>query len=60
MSKFNIDEAVLREDGLYDVPIDLTDEEFLLLARKAHEQDITLNQLIVNILTEEIDKQKME
>lgn len=58
MSKLNINEAVLREDGLYDVPIDLTDEEFLILAREAHEQDITLNQLIVNILTEELDKQK--
>jgi hypothetical protein len=36
------------------ITIDLTDEEFLMLARKAHEQDITFNQLCVNYLEDYI------
>lgn len=41
---------------MVSVPVDLTDEEFLALAREAHEQDITFNQLVANLLTQEIFK----
>lgn len=35
-----------------NIEIELTDEEFLGLARLAHEQDVTFNQLVNNILAE--------
>lgn len=35
-----------------EVTIELTNEEFIILASMAHEQDITFNQLCVNILKE--------
>ena len=43
---------------MVDVPIDLTDEEFLSIARMAHERDITLNQLAEEVLREEIERAK--
>ena len=48
----------LREDGLWDVPLNLSDEEILILALEAHKQDITLNQLMVNVLLDEMSKLK--
>jgi hypothetical protein len=36
------------------IEVDLTDEEFLGLAKCAHEQDITLNQLVNKILLQHI------
>jgi hypothetical protein len=38
-----------------NVEIDLSDEDFMELARMAHEQNITLNQLCVNILQAYVD-----
>ena len=38
------------ENKLVEVPIDLSDDEWLVLFRMAHEQDITLNQLVDKIL----------
>lgn len=37
------------------IPVDITDEEFLLIARAAHKLDITVNQFIVNALTERLN-----
>ena len=34
------------------IEIELTDKEFLVLAKMAHEQDITFNKLCQNILKE--------
>jgi len=34
------------------VEVDLTDEEFLQIARRAHELDITFNQMVAKILEE--------
>lgn len=39
------------------IEIDLSDAEFIALAKAAHEQDITLNQYINNILKSYIDSQ---
>ena len=47
-------------DGRSEVEIDLTDEEFLQLARMAHERDITFNQMVELILSEAIEKLKGE
>jgi len=38
--------------------IELTDEEFNILAKKAHEQDITFNQLVNNVLRDYMNIQK--
>ena len=35
-----------------NIDVELSDSEFLSLARQAHEQDITFNQLVNNILAE--------
>lgn len=41
------------------VEVDLTDEEFLYLARCAHERDITLNQLVNDILLQHLKEIKL-
>jgi hypothetical protein len=38
------------------VTVDLTDNEFLTIARMAHEQDITFNAMCIKILEEQLDK----
>lgn len=38
------------------IELDLEDSEILVLALEAHRQDITLNQLMVNILKARLDE----
>lgn len=40
------------------VQVDLTDEEFLHIAKRAHEQDITFNQMVAKILEEYMEELK--
>ncbi len=40
------------------VEVDLTDEEFLHIAKLAHEQDITFNQMVAKILEKHIEELK--
>jgi len=51
-----------REDNVMDnmetVEVDLTDEEFLHIAKRAHEQDITFNQMVSKILEEHLEELK--
>ena len=47
-------------DNRVDVEIELTDEEWYTLMKIAHEQDITLNQLVERVLTAEIDRLEKE
>jgi hypothetical protein len=47
-------------DNRSTIEIDLTDEEFLQVARLAHERDITFNQMVEYILQQEIDRRKGE
>jgi len=47
-------------DNRADLPIHLTDREWYTLMKLAHDQDITLNQLVNQILTEEIDRIEKE
>jgi nitrogen regulatory protein PII-like uncharacterized protein len=62
----DIDEKVsaIKDGAPYDsrviIQINLTDEETLLMMRKAHELDITFNKYVEMILQEVIDKHKKE
>ena len=42
------------------VTVDLTDEQFLILAKMAHEQDITFNQLVCNILRKRMEEENVQ
>ena len=48
------------EDNRVDVPIELTDEQWYSLMKMAHQRDITLNQLVEEILTLEINRLEKE
>jgi hypothetical protein len=50
----NLDDAPL--DGREDLVLNLAREELYQLMLMAHEQDITLNQLVENILQQVIDQ----
>lgn len=41
-----------------EVALDLSDDVILVLAKEAHRQDITLNQLMVNTLTAKIGEER--
>lgn len=41
-----------------DVEIDLSDDELLILMKMAHEQDITFNQFVEDVLREEMEREK--
>jgi len=43
-----------------NITIDIPDDAFLLIAKMAHENDITINQQIINILKEQIEKEGVE
>ena len=47
-------------DNRVDFEIELADEEWYTLMKIAHEQDITLNQLVERVLTAEIDRIEKE
>lgn len=47
-------------EGYQSVPLDLEKEELYELMLMAHERDITLNQLVENLLREVIDRLENE
>ena len=47
-----------KEDNKVEMPIELTDEEFLSIARMAHERDITFNKMVETILWNYINETK--
>lgn len=49
-----------KDDGKVDMELMLDDDLLFELMIRAHQQDITLNQLIEKILTELIEKKKHE
>ena len=49
-----------KADNRVDVEIELTDEEWYTLMKMAHEQDITLNQLVEQVLSAEINRIEKE
>ena len=48
----------MNEEKMVNVEVEMSDEEFLLLAREAHRRDITFNELVNKILIEEIGKEE--
>lgn len=42
------------------IHLDLTNEEILILALEAHKQDMTLNDFIIKVVTEYIDRNSQE
>lgn len=48
----------VKADEKVTVPVDLTDEQFLALAKIAHEKDITFNELAEDIIRQEMAKAK--
>ena len=42
----------MEEEKYETIEIELNDEEFLQIAKMAHEQDITFNKMVESILTE--------
>ena len=42
------------------IQVELSDEEFLHIARLAHEQDITFNQMVIKILEQYILEQEKQ
>ena len=42
-------------DTRIQVPVDLSDSEFMHIARMAHERDITFNQMVARIIEKEIE-----
>lgn len=47
----------MSKEKMVNVEVDFTDEEFFKLAKWAHEEDITFNQLVRNALQAAIDKE---
>lgn len=50
----------MNNDGREEIEIDITDDEFLRIAKMAHERDITFNKMVELILTEEIERLKKQ
>lgn len=48
--------AGIDYDTRVQVPLTLNDEDLFMLMKMAHEQDITLNQLVENVLREQIER----
>jgi len=40
-----------------DIEIELSEEDFIILAKMAHERDITFNQLVEEILSKFLEKE---
>ena len=47
-------------DNRVEIELELTDQEWYTLMKMAHDQDITLNQLVERVLTEEINRLEKE
>ena len=48
----------IKDDKYETIPVDLSDEEFLTIARMAHDRNITFNQMVEIILWQYIGKEK--
>ena len=47
----------MSKEKMVNVEVDFTDEEFLQIATCAHEEDITVNQLVRNALQAAMDRE---
>ena len=44
------------KDNKVEIPLDLTDEELLVLFKQAHEADVTFNEFVERVLVEFLEK----
>ena len=62
MRKMKDNESIMltEEDGMdtENVEIDITDSDFIILARLAHEQNMTFNELVNNILRRKMEEEE--
>jgi len=49
-----------QDDEMCDIDITISDENFLAIAKKAHEQDITMNQFIINTLRKQMTNEDIK
>ncbi len=47
-----------KNNDKVDVPVDLSDDEFLVIAKMAHDRDITFNEMVEAILWNYINETK--
>ena len=47
-----------KKEKLVEVPIDLDDATFIIIAKMAHEKDITFNKMCCIILKEQMDREE--
>lgn len=47
-----------EQDTRDTIQLEISDEDFLTIAKMAHEQDITFNQMVEHILWEQIKRQE--
>jgi len=52
---------IILEDNMdkVDVEIDISDEDFIILAKEAHRKDVTFNQLVNEILLKALESENM-
>jgi hypothetical protein len=50
----------MENDKRETIEVDLSDEDFLHIAKLAHERDITFNQMVEAILWEAIEKREKD
>lgn len=53
------EDKMQSKTNMEEVTLDLSDQDILILAKMAHEQNITLNQLCNNILRNEMEKEEV-
>jgi len=54
IARDTVEGITYNEDGTVNIPFDLSDEEFLEIAKAAHERDITINEYMVRVIEEQI------
>lgn len=47
----------MTEEQMVEIEVDIRDEDFLYIAKQAHERDITFNDMINIILSEQISRE---
>jgi hypothetical protein len=59
----------IEKDGVFDsifdinttsIDVDMSDETFMFIAKKAHEKNITFNQMVTEILIRQIEREELK
>lgn len=48
------------QDNREDIEVELSDHEFMQIAKMAHERDVTFNRMVEIILQEQIEKMRAD